>query len=49
MTDIPLAQLASVVLEKMEILDGLDPTPAGARLLGVERLAAASPTRPDSR
>jgi hypothetical protein len=40
--DIPLAELASVVLDNPDLLDDIDPARDLARLLGVERLAAAS-------
>jgi very-short-patch-repair endonuclease len=43
--DIPLAELASVVLENAELLDQDDPARDLARLLGVERLAAVSRAR----
>ena len=43
--DIPLAELASVVLENPEVLDEADPARDVARILGVERLAAASRDR----
>ncbi|EAQ36220.1 hypothetical protein NB311A_01909 [Nitrobacter sp. Nb-311A] len=45
--DIPLAELASVVLDSPALLDDADPARYLARLLGVERLAAASRTRLD--
>ena len=43
--DIPLAELASVVLANPEVLDEADPARDVARILGVERLAAASRDR----
>jgi very-short-patch-repair endonuclease len=45
--DIPLAELASVVLDNSELLDEPDPARDLARLLGVERLAAVSRARLD--
>jgi very-short-patch-repair endonuclease len=45
--DIPLAELASVVLDNPELLDEPDPARDIARLLGVERLAAVSRARLD--
>ncbi len=45
--DIPLAELASVVLDNPELLDEPDPARDLARLLGVDRLAAVSRTRLD--
>ncbi|WP_417773588.1 DUF3320 domain-containing protein [Stappia sp.] len=43
--DIPLAELAAVVLENPTVLDDPDPARGLARLLGVERLAAISRAR----
>ncbi|EJZ18621.1 DUF3320 domain-containing protein [Rhizobium sp. Pop5] len=45
--DIPLAELAFVVLDNPDLLDQLDPARDLARLLGVERLAAVSRARLD--
>lgn len=45
--DIPLAELASVVLDNPDLLDEADPARDLARLLGVERLAAVSRARLD--
>ncbi|WP_199084323.1 DUF3320 domain-containing protein [Bosea sp. ASV33] len=45
--DIPLAELASVVLDNSDLLDQPDPARDLARLLGVERLAAVSRARLD--
>ncbi|WP_407865923.1 DUF3320 domain-containing protein [Phyllobacterium phragmitis] len=45
--DIPLAELASVVLKNPDLLDESDPARDMARLLGVERLAAVSRARLD--
>nr|WP_267213506.1 DUF3320 domain-containing protein [Chelatococcus asaccharovorans] len=45
--DIPLAELASVVLKNSALLDEPDPARVLARLLGVERLAAVSRARLD--
>lgn len=45
--DIPLAELASVVLDNPDLLDDTDPVRYLARLLGVERLAAVSRARLD--
>lgn len=45
--DIPLAELASVVLDNPALLDETDPARHLARLLGVERLAAVSRARLD--
>lgn len=45
--DIPLAELASVVLDNPDLLDQPDPARDLARLLGVERLAAVSRFRLD--
>lgn len=45
--DIPLAELASVVVENPALLDMPDPTRDMARLLGVERLAATARARLD--
>jgi len=45
--DIPLAELASVVLDNPGLLDEPDPARELARLLGVERLAATSRARLD--
>lgn len=45
--DIPLAELASVVLDNPDLLDQPDPARDLARLLGVERLAAVSRSRLD--
>lgn len=45
--EIPLAELASVVIGNPELLDMPDPARDMARLLGVERLAAVSRTRLD--
>lgn len=45
--DIPLAELASVVLDNRDALDETDPARDLARLLGVERLAAISRARLD--
>ena len=42
---IPLAELASVVLDNPALLDQADPARDVARLLGVERLAALSRAR----
>lgn len=43
--DIPIAELASVVVTNPTLLDQRDPALDLARLLGVERLAATSRTR----
>lgn len=45
--DIPLAELAWIVIENPDLLDEPDPSRELARLLGVERLAAASRARLD--
>ncbi|MGO7378672.1 DUF3320 domain-containing protein [Rhizobium ruizarguesonis] len=45
--DIPLAELAFVVLDNPDLLDQPDPARDLARLLGVERLAAVSRSRLD--
>jgi hypothetical protein len=45
--DIPLAELASVVVENPALLDMPDPARDMARLLGVERLAATARARLD--
>ena len=45
--DIPLAELASVVLDNSDLLDQPDPARDLARLLGIERLAAVSRARLD--
>ncbi|RWM47846.1 MAG: DUF3320 domain-containing protein [Mesorhizobium sp.] len=45
--DIPLAELASVVIDNPGLLDRLDPARDLAHLLGVERLAAISRARLD--
>jgi hypothetical protein len=45
--DIPLAELASVVLDNPDLLDQVDPARYLARLLGVDRLAAVSRARLD--
>lgn len=45
--DIPLAELAAVVCGNPDLLDEADPARELARLLGVERLAAASRARLD--
>ncbi|TCK28356.1 AAA domain-containing protein [Ancylobacter aquaticus] len=45
--DIPLAELASVVLDNIDVLEKLDPAREIARLLGVDRLAAVSRARLD--
>lgn len=45
--DIPLAELAWIVIESRGLLDEPDPARELARLLGVERLAAASRARLD--
>jgi hypothetical protein len=45
--DIPLAELASVVVENPDLLDMPDPARDMARLLGVERLAATARARLD--
>jgi hypothetical protein len=45
--DIPLAELAAVVVANPDILDQFDPTLDVARLLGLERLAASSRARLD--
>ncbi|MGI6852284.1 DUF3320 domain-containing protein [Mesorhizobium sp. 1B3] len=46
-SDIPLAELASVVIDNPDLLDMPDPARDMARLLGVERLAATSRARLD--
>lgn len=45
--DIPLAELASLVVAEPALLEEIDPALALARLLGVERLAATSRARLD--
>jgi hypothetical protein len=45
--DIPLAELASVVLDNPELLEEPDPARDLARILGVDRLAAVSRARLD--
>ena len=45
--DIPLAELASVVIDNQDLLDMPDPARDMARLLGVERLAATARARLD--
>jgi hypothetical protein len=45
--EIPLAELASVVIDNPDLLDQMDPARDLARLLGVERLAAVSRGRLD--
>lgn len=45
--DIPLAKLPSIVVDEPALLEETDPALALARLLGVERLVAASRARQD--